>query len=142
MSFQEFLKDENGNSAVTLAMCSIPFIFIFAMVISFGQAMYGVQVAANASAAGARAAAISGTASSGYQAAGKVSKDYVGRAGMGVSFSSDNLVYTTWKRKNLMEYYVTVKVNTAMPMQISPASNGIKSEYIVTRSCPAMIEGG
>ena len=139
MKFDDFLKDEDGNSTVSLVICIIPMVFIFALIISYGQAFYGVQVAANASASGARAAAVNGNASSAYSSANQIAQNYVNGAGMGITFQSDNLEYSTWKRKEYMEYYVTVNVRTAMPM--NPFASGIKESYSPTRSCPAIIEG-
>lgn len=136
---REFLRDESGNSLVTLVIACIPMVYILAMIISFGQAFYGVQVAMNASAVGARAAALHSSAASAYTAASEVAKDYTSRAGMGVSFEADDLSYSTWSRKEKFEYSVTVKVKTAMPM--NPYGNGIRESFTPTRGCPAIIEG-
>lgn len=137
MNFTEFFKDEGGESTVSLVICIMPLMYIFAMLISFGQALYGVQVAANASATGARAAAVNGNSTSAYAAANQIAKEYVDRAGMGITFESDDLKYSIWNRKGELEYFVTVKVKTAMPIM----GSGIKESFSPTRSCPAIIEG-
>lgn len=136
----EFLKDESGESTVTLIISIIPLMYVFALLISFGQALYGVQVAANASATGARAAAINGDPESAYAAANRIAQEYIEKAGMGITFESDDLNYSTWERKGVMEYYVTVKVETAMP--IKAFGTQIRESFFPTRSCPAIIEGG
>lgn len=139
LRLRELIYNEDGNSLVTLVIACIPMVYIFAMIISFGQAFYGVQVAMNASAAGARAAALHSDASNAYMSANAVAQDYVSKAGMGVTFETDDLSYTSWKRKGKFEYSVTVKVKTAMPM--NPYGGGIQESFTPTRGCPAIIEG-
>ena len=130
------IKEESGSELVTFTILCPLLVLLFAMIISFGQAYYGIQVATNASATGVRGASIQNSAADAKKVANNITKSYVDKAGMGVSFESDSLEYTTWNRKNVCKYYVTVNVKTAIPMKFG----GIDSSFRITKSCPALIE--
>lgn len=130
------IKEERGSELITFTILCPLLVLLFAMIISFGQAFYGIQVATNASATGVRGASIQNSAVDAKKAANNIAKSYVDKVGMGVSFESDNLEYTTWNRKNICKYYVTVNVKTAIPMKFG----GIDSKFRITKSCPALIE--
>lgn len=129
--------DGGGSEIVTLTICIVPLVFVFAMIISYGQAMYGAQVAVNAAGAGARAAAIQGNASMAVAMANELATDYIKEAGMGITFVSDELNYSSWERKKKLSYSVTVDVKTAMPMNVF---GGISPNFRITKTCPAVIE--
>jgi Flp pilus assembly protein TadG len=130
------IKEERGSELISFTILCPLLVLLFAMIISFGQAFYGIQVATNASATGVRGASIQNSSAEAKKVANNIAKSYVDKVGMGVTFESDNLEYTTWNRKNVCKYYVTVNVKTAMPMKFG----GIDSNFRITKSCPALIE--
>lgn len=136
---RKLIQDEAGNSMVSLVFSSVPMVFIFAMLISYGQWLYGLQVAQNAAACGARAAAIYSDIGSAKAAADSVARQYVDRAQMGVTYADSTIEASGWERKKPFEYYVTVQVHTALPIHIG--SGGIEKEKQIRRSCPAVVEG-
>lgn len=136
-TLKDILADDSGSEIVSLTICIIPLVVAFAMVISYGQAMYGAQVAVNAAGAGARAAAIQGNSSMAVAMANELATDYIKEAGMGITFVSDELIYSSWDRKKRCTYSVTVDVKTAMPMNVL---GGISPYFRITKECPAVIE--
>ena len=82
-------------------------------------------------------AIIQETSASGRSAATQASSSYLSSMGMGIVFDSDQLTYSTWKRGEICDYSVKVRIKTAMPM---PAAGGFSSTQYITGTSHMMIE--
>lgn len=132
-----WLKDQTGAETAEL-VCLLPVeIFVFSLFLTFAQILYAGNIAQNAAAAGARIAIVQGQASEAKTMANQAATTYINGSGMGITFLSDSLDYTSWTRESICEYKVTVKIHTLLPVNFY---GGVKNEYQVSQSCPMMIE--
>lgn len=130
-------KDSSGAETAEL-ICLLPvLIFLFSLFLTFAQILYAGNVAQNAAAAGVRKAIVAESASSAQTAANQAAISYINGSGMGITYLSDSLDYTSWQREEMCTYTVVVKVKTMLPVNFY---GGVKNEYEVSQSCPMMIE--
>lgn len=132
-----WLKDSSGAETAEL-ICLLPVeIFLFSLFLTFAQILYAGNVAQNAAAAGVRKAIVAESASDARTAANQAAISYINGSGMGITYLSDSLDYTSWQREEMCTYTVVVKVKTMLPVNFY---GGVKNEYEVSQSCPMMIE--
>lgn len=114
--WREILRDESGSEAVEMVICMPILVIMLSYMICFCQLFYASQTALNAADSGARLAIISDNAGTAKSQADSAAQSYVQAAGMGITYESGSLSYSSWQRGNICDYTVTVKVKTAMPM--------------------------
>lgn len=132
-----WLKDSSGAETAEL-ICLLPVeIFLFSLFLTFAQILYAGNVAQNAAAAGVRKAIVAESASDARTAANQAAISYINGSGMGITYLSDSLDYTSWQREEMCTYTVVVKVKTMLPVNFY---GGVKNEYEVSQSCPMMVE--
>lgn len=132
-----WLKDSSGAETAEL-ICLLPVeIFLFSLFLTFAQILYAGNVAQNAAAAGVRKAIVAESASDARTAANQAAISYINGSGMGITYLSDSLDYTSWQREEMCTYTVVVRVKTILPVNFY---GGVKNEYEVNQSCPMMIE--
>lgn len=132
-----WLKDSSGAETAEL-ICLLPVeIFLFSLFLTFAQILYAGNVAQNAAAAGVRKAIVAESASDARTAANQAAISYINGSGMGITYLSDSLDYTSWQREEMCTYTVVVRVKTMLPVNFY---GGVKNEYEVSQSCPMMVE--
>lgn len=133
--------DEEGSDIVSFVILMPLFMFVLVMMLSVSQLIYGGTVAMDAANAGCRMAIVETRRADAAGKARAAAETYLGGAGMGVTFDSDELYLAGgWKRGEICYYRVTVRVKTMMTMP--GYGNAVRGSYLITKTCPMMIEKG